>query len=1097
MRIELHRHSRWSLLDGSGSGEQYAKRAAEIGIPALAITDHGTLAGVLEHMTACHAAGVYPIVGIEVYFRENRHLPPGDEERRYHLTLLAMNYTGWINIQRLSSEAYASGLIYMRGSYKPCADWDLLTRFNEGVYCLAGCIGGLFAHNILRGDEPEVTRTVQRFRSIFKERLAFEVHPHDFDDQRLVNVGTMRVAYEQGVPCAAVGDVHMPFKEWTDVQDAMLKLGTGSSNKKEKAKRAAGEDVFTMKQENPTLYLMSEEEMLHAFASYHPALPPEFVRNAVDFPAEIIKDFAPFMIDRAIKMPRFTHEIIAKVDEDGPPPNAFVDPDQIVIEIVKRWCYEGLEDLKQLYPAAHWQRHPFERYINQLHHEWATFDKIGLHVWRYLFMVAGEIRWARKNGIIVGPGRGSAAGTLVAYTTGITDIDPISYDLMFERFINENRKGMPDIDIDFMPGPQGRDKVKRHTAAVYGEQNVIDIAAYGTYGPSAALRAVCRVFDDEIDFPTADRYAKVLKQLKPTDKLDLPECAERFPEIAEFKERYPKLWSIACRIETHPYTQSTHASGVLIKPSEVYIPTAVKYDADTQARNTITAWPDTKELLASHGFLKIDYLVIDGLVRQHEILTALRERENTPIDLRRLAVRWDPYACDAQVMEGFSKGLTLGVWQFEGKGTIPVLKSIKPTDMHDLAAVNALIRPGPRGAGMTEEYARRKHGLVPVEFWHESVEPVLRKTYGLMIYQEQMMEIAVQLGDFTRTEADDLRKAMGKKYREGLAAVIKFLDDLGYGTKFKHNAALKVGEEAAIMIWEKKCLPFGEYSFNASHAYAYALISYHDMLLKGLAPADFYASYLSKSDSKELPQRLAASMREGSRLGIKIKPPDINHSDMDFKVLDKQTILYGLQAVKGVGPVGVKEIFERRPFSSFEEFDMSVPRKAVNKNAREALVGAGAFDSFGKRNHMTEIEKAAAEEGYIGVKLSGKSDLEKYADIIEETIHTEDEFDEAMDGAHMCVGGEITGIKATVTKKRGEPMGFVNLAYGVDSYRVTLFPPMWAQCADQLATGKIVFFEGHKQVSDQYGDGFIAEDFTSLDELVAIRMRTAALGAAA
>lgn len=1107
MRVELHRHSRWSLLDGAGSGDQYAQRAAEMGMPALALTDHGTLAGALEHIAACQEANILPILGVEAYFRENRldhsqtvsiiNDDKGNAKekksapKRYHLTLLAMNHTGWLNIGRMTSEAYQSGYYY-----RPCIDWDLLARYSEGVYCLGGCIGGRLSNLISVGYEPDVISYIQKMRSIFGDRFSLEIQPHDFDDQRNMNLHTLRVANEFGIPLAATGDSHYPYKEWADTQDILLMLSTGQTHnkraellakKKQLEDDGSGEDIkiYSMKQDNPTLYLMSDQDMMMAFAQWHPLLPADVVDAAMAHTGEIVSKFTPFFFDRAIKMPMMTHEILMKLDER----NAFdtADPEEIVKTTLRRWASEGLEEIKQLYNPEHWIKYPVARYEQQIEHEFDTFDKVGDHAWRYMLMAAGEVRWARANDVIVGPGRGSAAGSLVAYLIGITDIDPISYDLMFERFINENRKGMPDIDIDFMPGAKGRDKVKDHTADVYGKTNVIDIAAYQTYGPKAALRAVCRVFDDKIDYQTADRYVKVLDALKPTDKLDLEECAEKFDDIAQFKQMYPQLWVQASRIEGHPFTQSVHASGVLVKPPHIEVPTAVKIDKDDQSRSTVTAWPDTKELLANYGFLKLDYLVIDGLVRQHEIMRALRERDNTPIDLRTLPVRWDPEAVEPEVMEIFQKGSTLGVWQFEGRGTIPVLKAVKPTNMHDIAAINALIRPGPRGAGMTEEFAKRKNGLEPITYWHESVEPVLYKTYGLMVYQEQMMEIAVQLGDFTRTEADDLRKAMGKKYREGKAAVIKFLDELGYGTKFKHQAAMKVGEEMAIIIWEDKCLSFGEYAFNASHAYAYGLISYHDGKLKLMGPADFYAGYLSKAKSKDLPMKLSGVGREGSRFGIKIKPPDINKSGYGFTVEDRKTILYGMEAVKGVGAVGVKTIFEHRPYASYTDFDGKVPRKAVNKNARRALVGAGAFDEFGLRHFMSDAERASNEEGYIGVRLSGKSDLDVYAPLIEETIHSEDEFDEAVHGTHLCVGGEVVGVKQTVTRAKGETMGFVNMAYGSDTYRVTVFPPVWNLYSDKFVDGKIIFIEGRKEISDQYGAGFIAEDVIDLNGLLAIK----------
>ena len=1096
MFVNLHRHSRWSLLDGSGSGDQYAKRAVELGQHALALTDHGTLAGALEHVAACSEHGIMPIMGCEVYFRDNRlvrELVPGKDKngknikklpKRFHLTLLAMNFRGWLNLQRLTSEAYQTGLI--NGSDRPCIDWDVAARYNEGIYCLLGCYASVFSQDLLAGG-IHVDSIIGRFRSIYGERLSIEIMPHDFDEQRRLNIDGLNVGNQYGIPVAATGDTHYPFKSWASTQDILLKLKTGQTNNKAKKKRDSGEDVYTMLQENPTLYLMGEQDIMREFLIHHPGLPCDVTDSAIAHTTEILAGFTPFYLDRDIKMPRFTREILAKID----PVTAYEDtedPDEIVRRTLRRWAREGLVELKKLYPVEHWAKFPVSLYETQVEHELDTFDKVGAHVWRYMLMVAGEIRYARSADVVVGPGRGSAAGSTVAYLIGITDIDPISYGLMFERFINENRKGMPDIDVDFMPGARGRDKVQAHTAEVYDEpnaKNVINIAAYGTYGPKAALRAVCRVFDDVIDYPTADAYVKVLDALKPTDKIDLEECAERFEQINEFKGRFKMLWEQAVRIEGHPYTQSVHASGVLVKPSDVQVPTATKFDSATGEWLTVTAWPDTKETLANYGFLKIDYLVIDGLVRQYEIIKALRERDNTPIDLRRLPVRWDPFAVDPGVMRNvFHKATTLGVWQLEGRGSVPVLKAVKPDNMHELAAILALIRPGSRQAGDTEMYAKIKHGIEPLTYWHDAVEPVLKNTFGLMVYQEQVMEVAVQLGGFTRTEADDLRKAMGKKYREGMAAVEAFLDKLGFAPKFIHNAALMVGEENAMMIW-KKTLAKGGYSFCASHAYAYGLISYHDGLFKTLAPADFYAGYLSSSKSKDLPMKLSGSMREGARFGVRINPPDINNSGYGFSVLDRKTILYGLEAVKNVGPTGVKAIFEHRPFRSFEDFQGRVPAKNVNKSAKKALAGSGAFDCWGMRRMMTDVEKAANEEAYIGVKLSGKSDSDVYAELIESTIHTEEEFDEAPHGTFLCLGGEIIGVKDTRTKARGEEMGFVSLAYGSDTFRVTCFPPVWSLYSQLFVTGKIVFFEGRKEISDQYGPGFVAAECIDLPSLVA------------
>jgi DNA-directed DNA polymerase III PolC len=1373
--VHLHRHSRWSLLDGTGDGDSYAQLAAEKGFSAIGLTDHGTLAGVLEHIAGCSKAGIMPIIGCELYMRPNRldHTPRVIEDakgkkksiapQRWHLTLLAMNFTGWINLQRVVSETYKSGLYY-----RPCADFDLLQRHNEGIYCMLGCIGGMFAGHLQAGG-LHLNQYLQVMRSIYGDNLSAEIMPHDFDGQREVNIDTINACNDASIPVAVTGDAHMLTPEWASVQDAMLMLSTGQSNLKRKAKQDAGEDIYTMHQENPTLWLMSEQEMAASFAAFHPHIPASTVQAGMNHTGEIISKFTPFYLDRQIKMPFIGHEIVAKIDDREPDPK--FEPDELVVHTLNRWCLEGLEELKAIYPPEHWHKFPVEQYERQIAHEINVLKNVGMHAVRYMLMVAGEIRWARRNDIIVGPGRGSAAGSLVAYLSGITDIDPIPYRLKFGRFINPGRKGMPDIDVDFMPGAAGKDRVIQHTAEVYGAENVIPIAAYGTYGPRKALADTCRVFDDLIDFPTAQRYQKAI-DLKPTEKDDLEDCAKRFPEIAEFKQRYPTLWHVATKIEGHPFSQSSHASGVLVKPSGIEMPTAAKIDKATGERTEVTMWPDTKELLANYGWLKIDYLVIEGLIRQHEVMKALRDREGTPIDLRALPVRWDPEAVDPAVMDQFCHAKTLGVWQMEGKATLPLLKAIQPSNMHDLAAINALIRPGAREGGITEEYAKRKHGEIPESewYWHPSVEEILRPTYGLMVYQEQAMEIVQALGGFSEGEADDMRKAMGKKYREGMAAVIAFLDDLGYEQKWMDSASGIIGEALARDLWVGKLLPFGKYSFNAcltgdtvvvrggsggrgsanaatpeitiaelyeaqesrtawgaklrdpnrgiritqmdsdgrirlgkmkrviyngrcdvyeivteggrtikattnhrfltdngyrhvdeisrgsmlvvagekepptsqrlngrgkghvrgntydgqgfqtgqanpawldgrtqaleeakhqvvqragagccercleihpvsgshtlefahqqtleqcggdylrfhsaaniaqlcnschkqldydkgerkkrwtrglpteldrvesvtyvgveavydiemdtpehnfvangivshnSHAYSYSLISYHDMLFKTIAPADFYAWLLTFTDSKNLSSKLAASLREG-RGKISVKAPDINYSGLGFKVLDRETILYGIESVKGIGPAGSKAIFENRPFTSYEDFCQRIKPKDVKAPAREALIGVGAFDAFGMRDHMTDQEKATNELGFIGIKITGKSDIDQYAELIEQTIHTEEEFLAAPHKEDLCVGGEITGIKQTATKRDGSQMGFVNLAFGQDEYRVTLFPKTWAAFSDKLIEGQIVFFEGQKDVSEQYGHGFIANDCVTLAELLAL-----------
>lgn len=1089
--VELHRHGKWSLLDGAGEAAQWAARAVEIGMPALSLSDHGSLTGILDHISACRDVGIVPIAACEFYFRDNRLLHVKENLKKYHITLLAMSLRGWRSLVRLSTDSYKPDSFYDRS----CVDPELMARHSEDVYCLAGCVGGRLASHLLVGYEPEVVRFLNVLRSIYGDRLAIELQPHEDPKQVRVNLDSWRVAYDYSVPLVVTGDAHYPTIDWAPTQDVRLMCATKRTNLKTKAKEAAGEDVFTMHQDNPTLYLMSREEKRAAFQRFHPDLDLRVVDAALDHSGEIVSRFTPFALDKDIKMPRMTRRVLSQIDPDAPTwrdvgdkPLEWWDEqsDDLVRTTLRRWAYDGLAALRDLYPSSHWDKFPYEDYECQLEHEFSVFDEIGPHVTRYLVMAAGEIRWARTHDVIVGPARGSSAASLVCYCTGITEIDPISYGMIFERFINPGRRGMPDVDIDFMPGQRGRGKVMAHTASVYGESNVVDIAAFGTYGPKSAIRAVCRVFDDEVDYTVADTCSKALDVLDSTEKPDLNECAERFDVIARFKETYPHLWQHAIRLENHPFSYSRHASGVLVKRSSDEIPLATRTDKETGERVTVTAWPDTHELLANEGFLKLDYLVIDGLIRQHEILTALREREDSPVDLSALPVRWDPYATDPEVMEMFSKGLTDGVWQMAGKATVSVLKAVRPSDMFDLAAINAIIRPGPRGAGMVESYARRKHKLEPVEYWHDSLEEVLDWTYGLIIYHENVMQLAMTLADFTPTEADDLRKAMGKKYREGMKIVKKFLRDGGHEARFIQGASSRVGEEAATMIWNK-VLAFGGYSFAFPHAGAYGLISYHDMFLKVKAPADFYSWLLSYTKTEDMSARLGSAMREGRRFGVSIKPPSINHSDLNFKVLDAKTIVYGLESVKGVGAVGAKTIFEHRPYSSYQDFDERVPKREVNKSVKKALVGAGAFDEFSARRMLTEAERAAQEVDYMGVRLSVPSDADRHSGLIEETIHTEQEFDEAQDGEFLCVGGEITSIKATSTRAKGEAMGFVSLAFGSDNYRVTLFPAVWSYHLSKLIEGEVVLVEGVKEVSDKYGASFVAKNVITLGELLSMR----------
>ena len=1034
--VNFHRHSQGSLLDGAGTPRQGAEYASKLKQTALSISDHGNLIMVPDHISACNDIGIKPIVGMEAYFKPDRHKKDNDNRKAYHLLLICQNEQGWKNLIKLSTEAHLSGFYY-----KPCVDWELLEEYNEGLICSSACVGGYVPDLILTAQDYAITAAVEHHLEIFGEdRYFLEIMPHDLGLQQTVNNKLANLHQQYDIPMLATCDSHYPYKDWKDTQDVILMMATGQSLAKRKKKKEAGEDVYEM---DMPLHMFSGEEMYSLFAENHPDLPFHIVDQAIKNTETLAERIKPFDIDRT----------------SNKAPVAFDNPDD-AFEELEGWCFEGLVRIDHRLD---------EQYLERMKHELHTIREMG--VVDYFVIVGRLVRWAREQGIRISSGRGSAAGSLVCYLVRITTIDPIAHDLLFERFLNPNRKGLPDIDLDFEH--ERRDEVKAEAARQIGEGRVCDIAAFTTFGPKSAIKDVGRVFDVPLD------HLNYITQQIPEPKdvggagnvPPLEKLRQDSSVIEEFSKEYSDIWKHSLRVEGHVKALSTHAAGIVMtqEPITNYMPMM------NGPSGIITGWSDSafSPIISECGFLKLDVLSLDGLSKQGNAIRIIEEKYGEKIDLDDLPVASDPQAVDPEVMEIFRRGTTLGVFQFGGsRGIIAFLKHTRPDRFEDLIAVNALYRPGPLDGGDAFLYGDIKQGKAPVNYWHESIIPFLEKTYGLMVYQEQMQQIAQSLGEFSPSDSDDMRKATSKIYRmgkaEGRQFISKYKEQWMKGCK--HNG---LSEEESEDIWEKM-LAFGGYSFNRSHSASYALFAYQDAYLKSHYPDAFYAPLLDSGDNLDM------VVREARNMDIRVNPPDINWSDKEFRLVDKE-LLYGLLRVKFVGDVTVKEILDKRPFTSLEDF-RRVERRKCNSQAYEFLHMGGAFDAIGGRLDWSVDKKREGEIEALGVALTGTGESEKYSGIIDERITSEIEFENLKEGSGITVGGEIVSIKEHIIKtgkNKGQPMAFVDIAFRDNDWDCVLFSHEYDKYRPILSSGNLIMARGRK--SDR--GSLIVQQMTTLEEL--------------
>ena len=874
----LHLHTQYSLLDGAIRLDRLFPRLEELGMKAVAITDHGNMYGAVDFYQQARKAGIKPIIGCETYVAGARGRHDRTAREDYHLVLLARDMEGYQNLSQLVSKAYLEGFYY-----HPRVDKELLREHSRGLIAMSACLSGEVAHHAKNGRLAEARAAAREYAAIFEPgQFYLELQHNGLAEQERANEVLCRIAAEEQLPLVATNDCHYLTKDDAFAHDVLLCISTGKTL----------DDPNRMRHETEDLYLRSAEEMQALFADTPEALENvERIVEACDVEIELGKYYLP----------------------------QFEVPEGFDLESYLAECTrQGLaRHLARIDPAEH------ERYQRRLDYELGVICKMGFP--GYFLIVWDFIRYAKDQGIPVGPGRGSGAGSLVAYCLGITDLDPLPYDLLFERFLNPERVSMPDFDIDFCQDRRG--EVIQYVTKRYGWDRVGQIITFGQLKPRSAIKDVGRVMG--LTFAETDRISKLVPA-GPKVTLESALAEEpRLTEIQQERDEYRRVIQVARALEGLNRHVGMHAAGVVIgqKPLWEHVP-VVRGDEEA----LITQFAKDEVELA--GLVKFDFLGLKTLTVIDHALRMIRDN-GTALDLHDL--RLD----DSAVYTLLASGETDGVFQVESDGFKELMKKLRPDRFEDIIAAVALYRPGPLGAGMVEDYIERKHGRGgEITYLHPVLEPILESTYGVIIYQEQVMRIAVDLCGFTMGQADTLRKAMGKKKADLLAKLkVQFIE----GAQTTSGLAEPVARELFEKI-EK----FAEYAFNKSHSAAYALISYQTAYLKAHHPAEFMAALLSSemNDSDKLVKHIAKVRHQ---MGIEVLPPDVNRSERDFSVSEGK-IVFGLGAVKGVGDSAIEAIVAARqegPFCSLFDFLGRVDLARVNKRLVEALVKSGGLDELG------------------------------------------------------------------------------------------------------------------------------------------------------
>jgi DNA polymerase III subunit alpha len=1075
--VHLHNHTHYSLLDGLQKIKPMLDRIKEMGMNSVAITDHGTMSGTIELYKEANAIGIKPVIGMETYVASRKHTDKevGKDKTNYHLTLLAMNNKGYENLMRLSTIANLDGYYY-----KARIDHDLLEKYNEGLIVLSGCIGGEVA-DAIRKDQYQQARDIANwYKGVFGDRYYIELqdhgnpaHPSPWQEQISVNIQLMKLAKELSVECVVTNDAHYRVHEDQEAHEILLCVQTGSFV----------DEKSRMSLKDFELHMADPKDIISRWAD----VMPQAFNNT-----RIVADRCNVSLELGkILIPKF------------PLPKGITEKNYLDISV-----YRGLAHRYTELSEAETKTLTIEQAIDMLQKdvldraqfELQIIDQMGFN--GYFLIIADFMNWGKDRGIVFGPGRGSAAGSIIAYSLKITELDPLEYDLLFERFLNPDRISMPDVDIDIQD--TRRDEVIQYCVDKYGENQVAYIVTFGKMAARNAVRDVARVL--RVPYGEADRLAKMIPPPVQGRHIPLEVSVEENKDLAlEYKTNptAKRVFDLAFKLEGTIRSHGVHAAGVVIAPGDI-----VKYVPLERSQKGVITTQYSMNPVEELGLLKMDFLGLSNLTVINNALRIIRKVHRKTVDITKIPLD------DIKTYELLQRGDTTGVFQLESSGMKRYLKELKPTEFNDIVAMCALYRPGPLTAGLTDSFVKRKNGQEKVEYAHDKFKDALGSTFGVLVYQEQVMRISKDVCGFTGGDADTLRKAIGKKNRDVMAKMKK---------RFIEGGESHGGVPRTIMekFWED-LMGFADYAFNKSHSACYGLIAYQTAYLKANYPAVFMAALMTSDYDNT--DRLTIEMSECQNMGIKVLPPDINESFVEFAVVPgKEQIRFGMSAIKNVGVGAVEEILRARSdkeFTSLEDFFTRISSRSVTRKTIEALIKTGGFDRFGSRSLLlnnidtmlsfsqkkkkeqdsgqidlfgaavdnvalaseislgpedtvyTNSEYLQWERELMGLYLSDHP-LSVYETLLREKTHPIVDITKNDDGKKAYIGGIINNVRHVQTKK-GDTMAFVQISDSTGSIELLLFPATYEQTAWLWVQDKIVFVEG--TINAKNRDGYIVED---------------------
>ena len=1086
--VHLHNHTFHSVLDGLTKIHDLVDKVKELGMEAAAVTDHGTMSGILDYYKTAKKAGIKPIIGIETYVatRSRFDRDPGKDKQRFHLTVLAMNNTGFHNLMKLSTRANLEGMYY-----KPRIDHDLLEELNEGLIVLSGCASGEIGVALKEDDYDRARDIAKWYKSIFGDRYYLELQDHGhpksnthWDVQAKINEGLIKLSKELDIEMVVTCDGHYLTHEYQDAHEILLCVGTGSYLSDEKR----------MSLKDFELHLTDPRDIIDHWGEEF----PEVIRNT-----KKIADRCDVEIELGrILIPKYPlpdgeneHSYLLRLTYQG---------------LLQRYNGASKEEAEKLDP---------DEIIPKLSDEVRERAEMELGVMGnmgyegYFLIVQDFINWGKSQGIVFGPGRGSAAGSIVAYALNITDLDPLKYGLLFERFLNPDRISMPDIDVDIQD--TRRDEVIEYCAKKYGEDHVSNIATFGKMFGRMAVRDVARVL--EVPYAESDRLAKLVPP--PSQGRHIP-LSVSIKEDADLRNEYEnnptakEVLDYAIQLEGTIRSHGVHACGVVIAPD-----TLVNYIPLEMAQKGVVATQFPMGEVEELGLLKMDFLGLSNLTIINNAMRIIRKAYKKEINLSELPLD------DKKTYELFQRGDTTGVFQLESAGMKRYLRGLKPTTFEDIIAMVALYRPGPMQ--FIDSFIRRKHGEEEITYLHSGMKNSLKNTYGILVYQEQFMQISKEWCGFTGGQADTLRKAVGKKKIDLMKKVKpEFVE-----------GAVKVGgatKEIAETFWTQ-LEEFANYCFNKSHAACYGLIAYWTAYLKAHYPDAFMAALMT-SDHDDT-DRLAIEITECKHMGISVLSPDINESFVEFAVVPNENkIRFGMSAVKGVGVGAVEEVLRARedgPFTSVEDFARRVSTSKFNRKAWESLIKSGAFDDMGDRSDLlfnldsitsfaSKLQKEAAsgqtnlfgmlgaddaasvqstlhlqktpvkhddkerlmwERELLGLYISAHP-LDRYETYLSEQTQPLTQLVPEYDSRMMTVGGIISTVRTIVTKS-GSKMAFVGIEDKFGEGEIIVFPNLYEKVGAKLVQDAVIRVSGKNSARDR--DGNLGNESKLIaDDIIAI-----------